>query len=357
MKKVITLFVAVLTMVGTGKAQSITQADHPLVGEVWVEFIDTTGGGIVIDPPGTGLNWDFSTLNAHDTDAVLFSPVSDAPAYMDVSGNFPNANLCVLDIDDTTGTFLKSDVDGFYLEGIYEPGTISDPQLGLNIDAITLNPGRLMVPTPFAYQDTRNHTGTFAFSFIPTGVPVTVNVSTSFVQYFESDGEGTLTTPLGVFPGVLRFKEITYIVDTTTFSPPNPFVNDTIEYHDTTVTYFYVKQGPHMLLATVELDPISFNTISASYYDPVVLLGQKENSKPLVIAPNPARDQITLNHVRENSLIEVFDFSGCNIKTLNTGGLGQKLIMNTEDMPAGFYHFRISSQGVIYGNEKFQVIH
>jgi hypothetical protein len=354
MKKILP-FLALLGITYTGKTQTITQADHPVAGEIWLQFIDTTGGGVVIDPPGTGLNFDFTNLTIHDTDAVVFEPVSAAPAYMNASTNFPNSGLCVLNLADSSGTFLQSAPDGFYLDGQYSPGLISNAQVGLNIDAISLDPGRLMVPTPFAYSDTRNHTSNFTFSFNPTGIPfpITVTVSSSFVQFMEADGEGTLTTPFGVFPGVLRYKEITYTVDSTFYSV---FLNDTVEYSDTTISYSFVKQGPHMMLASVDLDPNTFTPIRASYYDPAVLVGTEQNSITPVLYPNPANEVITLSNVRDNSMLEIFDYTGRVIKQLSNIGMGNRLIMRTEELPSGMYFLRMSEGGKVYNNQKFQVV-
>lgn len=352
MKKTFLLLSALFSAFA-GKSQTITQSDLPVVGEVWIEYIDTTGGGISIDPPGTGLNFDFTGLNIHDTDGFIFQSINDAPAYMNASTNFPGSGMCVLNNTDSTGTFFSTSSDGLFLSGFYRPGLISVPQVGLNLDAVYLNPGRLMIPVPFAYPDTRSHTSNFSFSFSPTFPPITVTVSSSFVQYMEADGEGTLTTPFGVFPGVLRFKEITYTVDSTDYSA---LLTDTVEYSDTTVSYTFVKQGPHAVLASIDLDPNTLSPIRASYYDPLALVGTEEKSLSPVLFPNPATDQISISHVRENTTFEVFDPTGRLLKTIQALGLSKGLIMHTEELSSGMYFLRMSQSGKVYSHQKFQVV-
>lgn len=352
MKKIFTSL-ALLAFSITGNAQTITQADHPVVGEVWLEFIDTTGGGLTIDPPGTGLSFNFTGLNIHDTDGVLFQAVSDAPGYMNAGTNFPGSGICVLNPADSSGTFFSSSTDGFYLDGIYSPGLISNQAVGLNIDAVELDPGRLLIPSPFAFQDIRTHNSNFTISFNPSGTPITVTVSSSYVQSMEADAEGTLTTPFGTFPGVLRFKEVTYTVDSTFYSA---ILNNTVEYSDTTITFTFVKQGPHAVLATVDVDPNTFTPIRASYYDPLSLVGEVEQRPAPVIYPNPANEQISISNVRENSQLEVYDYTGKLLKTFVATGLSRGLILHTSEWASGMYFIKLVQAGNVYSHQKFQVV-
>jgi hypothetical protein len=354
MKKTFTLLNLLILSFIT-QAQTITQSDHPVVGEVWIEFIDTTGGGMVISPPGSGQTFDFTNLTIHDTVGVLFQPLSAAPAYMNAASNFPGSGMCVLNTADSAGTFFGSDPDGFYLNGVYQPNLFSNPSVGLNISSITFDPGQLLIPTPFSYQDTRNHTSNFTFSFVPTGIPlpITVTVSSSNIQFMEADGEGTLISPFGTFSNVIRYKEFTYTVDSTDYSG---IINSTVEYSDTTISYTFVKNGPQTVLASVDIDPVTLNSIRASYYDPFSVVGLGESNAAPVLYPNPASNQISLSNVRQNSTLEIFDYTGKLIKSIQSLGMGGRIIMHTEELSPGMYFLRMSESGKLYSSQKFQII-
>lgn len=355
MKKIFTALLACMALHHV-QAQTITSANFPNIGEIWVEFIDTTGSLITIGPTGAGQTWNYGTsFNVGDTSAVNFRPLSDAPAYMGLQSTFSNADLMVLnDLNDSAATVFESNSTGFYLDGFYDQGLFVDAQLGINQNYIDFNPNRLFIPAPFAINDTRNNNARFGLNFTFSGIAI--NARTTFVQSFEADGSGTLTTPLGTFNNVLRIKEYTYAADTTTYTPP--LIAEEINYYDTTITYQFVHANSHCLLMTVSVDPISLQVTQASYYDPIFAVGNEEtNSIPVSIYPNPAGEEFYLNHIRNNSTIQIFDVTGKLIKNQYLGGMESNIKMNTAEMPAGFYFFSISNtKNGNYFNGKFEVV-
>ena len=108
MKKIFTALLACMALHHV-KAQTITSANFPNIGEIWVEFIDTTGSLVTIGPAGAGQTWNYGTsFNVGDTSSVNFRPLSDAPAYMGLQSTFSNADLMVLgDANDSAATVLN----------------------------------------------------------------------------------------------------------------------------------------------------------------------------------------------------------------------------------------------------------
>jgi hypothetical protein len=109
---------------------------------------------------------------------------------------------------------------------------------------------------------------------------------------------------------------------------------------------------------SVDVDPITLQPTQASYYDPIVLVGDKENeSVPVTMYPNPAVDEFFLNHIRTNSTIQIFDVTGKLVKDQFLGGMESSIKMNTADMQAGFYFFSIrNAKNGNYFNGKFEVV-
>lgn len=342
------------------QAQTISNANFPTTGEIWVEFEDTTGSNISVPAGGTGQIWNYgSSFNVGDTNAIQFRPVSDAPAYMNASTNFPGASFVVVDdLVDSSATFLKSNSTGMYFDGVYSEGTISEPSVGLYISAIDYNPDRLIIPAPFSYNDTRTNNAKFHIQFtynVPPTPPFLVDIDNYTIQDFVADGTGTLTTPMGTFNNVLRIKEYTYQLDSTDYSIA--LIPDTVNAHDTVITYSFVHANSHCLLMTVEIDALTMQTTNASYYDPIVLVGESDNSTiPVTMYPNPATEGFYLNHIRNNSSIAIFDVSGKLVKSENLAGMERNIKVDTADMPAGFYFLSITNlESGNYFNGKFEV--
>jgi hypothetical protein len=355
MKKIFTALLACMAL-QHAQAQTITSANFPNSGEIWVEFIDTTGSLVTIGPAGSGQTWNYGTsFNVGDTSAFNFRPLSDAPAYMNLQSAFSSADMMVLgDANDSSATLFESNPTGFYLDGAYDQGLLVDAQLGLNQNYLDFNPNRLYIPAPFAINDTRNNNARFGLTFTFSGI--TINTRTYFIQSFEADAAGTLTTPMGTFNNVLRIKEFTYQLDSTSYNPS--LIADTTSMKDTTIAYQFVHANSHCLLMSVSIDPISLQVTQASYYDPIFAVGNEEsNSIPVSIYPNPAGEEFYLNHIRNNSTIQIFDITGKLIKDQFLGGMESSIKMNTADMPAGFYFFSISNtKNGNYFNGKFEVV-
>lgn len=356
MKKIFTLFAGFVAL-NQANAQTITNANFPNVGEIWVEFIDSTGSMVTITPGGSGQIWNYGTsFNVGDTTAINFRSLSDAPAYMNLPASFTNADMMVLDdINDSSATVFESNSTGFYFDGLYDQGLFYDPSLGLNQNYVDFNPDRLIVPSPFSLNDTRNNNAKFQLVITIPGV-TTLTSKTYFIQSFEADATGELTTPFGTFSNVLRIKEFTYQLDSTSYNPA--VLPDTTSMKDTSITYVFVHANSHCLLMTADVDPVSLQVTEASYYDPIVAVGNSENTSiPVSMYPNPAGEEFYLNHIRKNSTIKVFDVTGKLIKDQYLGGLESNIKMNTTEMPAGFYFFSINNpENGNYFNGKFEVV-
>jgi hypothetical protein len=252
MKKFFTILLAGLA-VHQVQSQTITSANLPIIGEAWIEFIDATGGLVTITAGGAGQTWNYGTsFNVADTSAFLFESPNNAPAIMNASINFPNANLTVNEfLEDTSLSvyiystdFYKTNATGLYIDGLV---FAAPPGYWFKRD---YNPDLLIIPVPFALNDTRANNALYQQQYtVNLGPPVglvTENHKSYTIQDFVADATGTLTTPLGTFNNVLRIKEFSYYIDSTIYSVPS--IPTEVSISDTTITYQFVQTNSHCLL-------------------------------------------------------------------------------------------------------------
>jgi hypothetical protein len=339
----------------------ITPASFPVQGEVWLGFIDSFGGTVTIQGSGAGQLWDYSnSFNVDDTTAILFDNPASAPSYMNGPVLFPNAQLVWNGApDDSAAIFFSHNSTGFYLDGVYSQGLFSDPDINVYLDHVDFSPNQLYYPTNFQLNDIRDNTYQFGFSFPapPPFPPATITFQQYNVQRFEADGSGTLITPLGMFNNVLRIKQSHFTIDSTFFNPPILPSEGEIT-SDTSYSYLFLHNQHHALLMEVSMDSSGNNVESATYYDPIVLVGGNANDKINVgFYPNPAVNEFFITHVEANSTIEFYDYAGKLVKSETLAGMGGNYRVSTHDMAAGFYLFRLSSPNKgMYYTAKFQVV-
>ncbi len=356
MKRIFTALL-ILSVFSRLQGQTITQANHPTAGEIWIEYVDTVASAIPpMTAPGPGQTWDYSTsFNVNDTSGIDFKNMWEAPAYMNGSTTFPNSTMVSFSVTDSAGLFYKSLPSGLYWDGFYQPGIINEPTVNLYADYVDFAPDRMVIPSPISLNGVVNHTSQFYIDYVYSGF--NVHQSMSFVQHFEADATGNLVTPMGSFNNVLRVKETTYSVDSMTTN--NPLIPPQVNIHDTTITYYFLQASSHMLLMEVMVNPNSLQPISAGYYDPIFFVGMNKNDNIKVsMYPNPATESFYLSHIRNNSTIQIFDITGKLIKEqgLNLGD-DSTININTTDMNAGCYFINIFNEnGGNYYKGKFEVI-
>jgi hypothetical protein len=125
--------------------------------------------------------------------------------------------------------------------------------------------------------------------------------------------------------------------------------------YDTTITYQFLKDGPWMLVATMDEDPASGDIIRASYYQSYLInnLEEKGNTS-LQIFPNPVNQNETLqfNSDEVGQLVFV-DVSGkVALQTNLRKGVN---ILSMQGISAGIYHYQFFGQEKNIANGKIIV--
>jgi hypothetical protein len=109
---------------------------------------------------------------------------------------------------------------------------------------------------------------------------------------------------------------------------------------------------------TADVNPITNLVEQASYYDPVVLVGEDENETIKVgVYPVPAVNEFYMTQIRPGSTIQFFDYSGKMVNQIDVSNLDRNILVNTSNMAEGFYLYRVANaKSGQYATGKFQVI-
>lgn len=181
---------------------SITAADAPVVGDIYIQAGDTMVSQYTIGEAGPNRVWDFRNLMAITQDTLQFVASSEAP------GNelFPDASFAGL--IDSIYTFAQATDEGLFFLGIVSDLFDNDTLLSLRFDS----PPRLLAyPTTSttAYTDTSR----FQVSALIDLFPDSVRLTQEEYNQVTVDAFGTLQMPSGEFD-VLRQERMIITFDT-----------------------------------------------------------------------------------------------------------------------------------------------
>ena len=170
-----------------------------------------------------------------------------------------------------------------------------------------------------------------------------------FVHRIDSqisgDATGSLTTPTGVYPSVLRIKstELTYdsiYVDPTGLGFYVPFSGSASQV----TNYHFVTSGMTVnYIMGINADSLGTTATSAQYLiDAALSVPSIIDNKGIVVYPNPAMNNINFKYLNENSSIVIFDSNGK--EAYRSAEIFGKNI-NVETLPNGVYHYEIIQKG------------
>jgi hypothetical protein len=359
MKKLFTL-IALFTSSQFVKAQLIDYLDLPVAGELWIEFRDTVGSNFTMTPGGPGINWDYSnSFIVHDT--IEFLPQSPATAPANISILYPTATFVAA--GETAGdyTFLFVDTTGLYIDGVHSNEGF---EVALDtINDINYTSNLLYIPIPFQYGDVIQHTDSFKYVYPDNSLypGAMVRVTYTTFQDMETEAQGSLITPLGNYPSVIRIKEmitqnILYELDSFAVGNYSYLTDFSIP---TRSAYKWLKNGPNCLVMTADLDEFN-NVTSASYYSNggLVAIENKQKFKEIELMPNPVNKgnslQIT-NIDPSSTALTVYDLSGRVVyQTQLNKGLN-KFKLDLQSFDSGLYYLKIYNENQLQSVSKFIV--
>ncbi len=354
MKK-ITKIIALIVTINVANAQiTLTSSDFPTLGQTWYGASDTTSNN-TIGSGGINKIWNFPTLIPHTTFSQPFSSVSAAPSAW--NSNFPNATMVSYVPSDAYATYFNSNSNGFYIDGFYDGNSQVGSQPYGNF-----NPDWLLIPTPFTYNNTRNHVNRTISTFTTSGT-VFKAIILSY-QEFNADATGNLTTPVGTFNNVLRVKELHFSIDSVYMvtGGGDQFMYATPK-KDTTITYGWYKNGSNCLLLQMEEKMQGPNPLGTSktstYYGATTLGIGSYHLESATLFPNPSNGNKTLNIKTSDkhfiTKIDVYDLTGKLVKTEQINNTSSTTI-NIEDLQVGVYLYKLYNiHDYVFSTGKFEV--
>jgi hypothetical protein len=191
MRNTFTLIAFVL--LGLGVQAQLLRSDFPDVGDSQVyRKADSVAPG----PAGTGQNWNFSALVDQPT---VVTNQYIVPNSHPQGSFFPTSNLCYKPFNDDFDFYI-SNTDSLYLVG----------EKSVANTRITYSDGGLLYSFPQAFNVAQLDSveGVYPDGFIS-------NVTRKGWYQTTFDGDGVLTTPVGLYPGVKRVEIRGYFQDSS----------------------------------------------------------------------------------------------------------------------------------------------
>lgn len=258
-------------------------------------------------PSGPSQAWNFTNLNNHYTDTLVFTN----PNWLPNSSSFPTSNLAVMFGSSGQYVFARNTSTDFMIQGQYA-------DMGFGPMTIDLNPDEQLMKWPCTYNTTFNNTSITDLSIaipmppLDSGRLKSIKVKTSL-----ADGWGTVTTPLVTALPCLRIREMNITTDTVwvhlSFPPMWQIYQTNV---DTNYNYsFWTPNSTNQYgFPVVEIITDSSGTVTeASWLQAApTQSGISENQGHSISSyPSPASNTITfLTRGSDVERIEIMDVTG-----------------------------------------------
>lgn len=305
-------------------------AQPTLTFSVTDELIQSTptfniGDAVNEGPSGANQIWDFSGAAFPQTQINSF----DVPTNTPFASSYPNSDFVGIAAESfgTSYVFYNVEADGVYLEGFEIEGLLSQ----------TYSNSRKDLSSPMQYLD--SYTDQAVFETVSSGLTSEGTTDFSLVV----DGYGTLFTPSGSYPNVLRVHTVenTDLVFDIGIGPP-------IVTSTTLDSYAWMIDGYPLpiLLTFTQTSDGQPDSGGARYISGVPLLTTEFNNlKGVNLYPVPAVDFVNLD-LGDNqagaATVKIFDIRGVVIKEF-TQTLAQITRFDVADLPSGFYSINIQT--------------
>ncbi|WP_160138306.1 T9SS type A sorting domain-containing protein [Chryseobacterium sp. c4a] len=260
---------------------------------------DVTGTSITAGSSGANITWDFSAYTG-------VNPVSFVNRVCPGQTNcfrFPGANrISMLTNVDTSDFSSMTDTDATML------GSYSGPALG-DVTVTYVNP---LIEYKFPITYLQQFDDTYEFNSVSAAIG---NVNETGQVSVTVDGYGTVITPKGTYPNVLRIKRMRTATQVIASSPAPITATYTNE------SYQWVSQTGGMVFSfainTSVLNGVSNTSKSVSYIDSSVLsTADLDNKKAeIIVYPNPSSDYITVTSKEDLKKITINSLEGKTVLT------------------------------------------
>ena len=362
-KNIPVIFTLLIASLGLTAQITLTNATFPVAGDSLKTATDLTPASIVMTPPGGPQTWDFSSLNPDTRQVDVFQPAAAGTS----SANFPGAELVVLG-NASAETYFDITATTFSLLGISGAGLTA----GFPVQAdLIYNPPLVINEAPLNFFDNDSYTSNATIALptsaipgaifdslgIPTGTFDSIRLRITVQSIRLVDGYGTLAIPGGTYD-VLRQKQTDY---TTTGVDVHTFVGwidvaallggMSLFPNDTTITFNFLSNTAKEPIAVVTVDSTEQIAAQIEYKDNGIesaVNPVSEETTAIVVYPNPATDQVTIDidhNLPGNYSFRIFDLNGKRV-------LDNKPTSNHEDVSIQSLSPGLYIIQVIYENDQ-----
>ncbi|WP_336960589.1 T9SS type A sorting domain-containing protein [Chryseobacterium contaminans] len=284
---------------------SITRAGVDRVNStISLKSEDVSGTSITAGAAGANITWDFSAYTG--TNSIAY--INKACPGESNCFRFPGANrIATMTSADTHDFSAMTDLDATML------GSYSGPALG-DVTVTYVNP---LIEYKFPITYLQQFDDTYEFNSVSA---VIGNTNETGQVSVTVDGYGTVITPRGTYPNVLRIKRMRTATQLIS-SLPTPI---TVTY--TNESYQWVSQTDGMVFSfAINTSVINGNTNiskSVSYLDSAVLSTVNLDSKKgeISIYPNPSTDFITIDSKEGLKKVTISSLEGKIVVTTENSG-------------------------------------
>lgn len=348
------LIAGVLTTGALSAQITVGQFNVAGIGTVIPQSLDTLPTGI--NPgsaSGTAQTWDFSGLNEHEIDTMVFAN----PSWTPNGADFPGANLAAV---------VESDDGDFYVyldknaNGLSVVGQAADFfQTGTPV-SIPVTPSEMILEFPATYNST--YSGTSGFDITLDGSSIDPNIDSvrlkqTRVESYIIDAFGDVTTPLGTYPSI-RVNVSETVTDSSWILA---FGMWTLADNSTEMgtTYDWWTDDPNVgfPLVTMEVDG-GGNIQSVTYLKTLpapTSVQELENGTNINVYPNPTSDFVNVVlDVELQGSIEIYNVNGQLIDSQQITQLNTTFDVSNQNNGVYLYILRGES-GEMLSTGKFTV--
>ena len=277
MKKIIFITILLVTSLNFGQA-TYNYTDYALVNEDFLVSRASILNGLDFTTSGENISWNFSSLTPNSQETLSW--VNPANTGYRTSWCFSNNFLFNCNTQfNAAFNLANSTVEGLQVQGFgltnafmhskITATNLSNKMIGANItiDGLTLpftasySVPDILYQFPMNYNDNYTNPSSLTFDLSAFGFPLVYASETQRTN--KVDGWGSLTTPFGVFPNVLKMK--TTVVDNSTITiqgQSTPSVQTTVTYK-----WFDTNYGIPVLEVSGTLQAGVWTPSSCSYID------------------------------------------------------------------------------------------
>jgi hypothetical protein len=298
MKTQITLVIGSWLLAGSLSAQiTITGADLPQAGYTYLTSTDTTPTISLGSPSASSQVWNFTTLSQDYPSSPTYGATSSTP----YASAFAASNIYTYGPAAMYGSFFggapvssqgmnkgymfwKTDNTGFWIVGFRaDSGSFANKN-------VLENPQELLIGMPATYTTTPfNTTARWTLSMNANPADVDTLYANHVTKTLTTDAWGSLTTPGGSFPNVLRIHEHLVKIDSAYAILGSTVIGALELYRDTLNNYIFMANNIHYPACIVHAD--KNNAVqTVEYYYATVANGIEEYSSgnSVVVFPNPS---------------------------------------------------------------------